>query len=149
MSQQFYDRFISVFFGFVVLLILVLASTELILFYISTQNNVFYVIYCGTLIVCLLYGTKYYKEFRDFQTSLYLLIPSKYEKPSNLESLSIDGLQETPLKVCLFYRNGASYEEIKQVLGLSHPTQVKRQLIKGLDILLRSYEKGEKKGSES
>jgi hypothetical protein len=42
--------------------------------------------------------------------------------------------------VRFYYRNGATYEEIERNLGLKHPNQVKRELIKGLDILLKSYD---------
>ncbi len=147
MSQQFYERFVSLFFGFIILLMLAFVTVELILFYFSMQNIIFYYAYLGMLLSDFFYFIKYYLWFRDFRETLSqgLLFPSKNEEISNLESLEIKGLEDTPLKACLSYRNGATFDEITEFLGLSHPTQAKRELIKGLDILLKFHEKHRKK----
>jgi len=140
MSEQFYERFMALFFNFFIVLILVLVTTESILLFIITQNIVFYIIYCGTLVICFLYGFRFFLQFRDFRKNLFLFLCSE-----SLHSLNIDGLRDLALRICLFYRNGASLQDIAREFGLSHPTQAKRQLQKGLHILLEFYEKhGEK-----
>ena len=146
MSQLFYERFISLFFGFIILLVLVLSATGLVLLYFSTQNIIFYYAYLGMLLFDSFYFINYYFQFRAFRETLSqgLLFPSK-ENPSDLETLEIEDLEDVPLKICLFYRNGASLQDIAKEFGLSHPTQAKRQLQKGLHILLRFYEKRGKK----
>ena len=47
--------------------------------------------------------------------------------------------EDLPLKVCLLYRNRASLSEIERKLGFNHPTQVKRKLLEGLNILLELW----------
>jgi len=150
LSQQFYERFVSLFFGFIILLMLAFVTVELIFFYFSMQNIIFYYAYLGMLLSDFFYFIKYYLQFRDFRETLSqgLLFPSNKESPSDLEPLETDGLEDVSLKVCLFYRNEASLNDIAKDFGFSHPTQAKRELIKGLDILLKSYEKHEKKVSE-
>lgn len=147
MSEQFYERFMALFFNFFIVLILVLVTTESILLFIITQNIIFYYAYLGMLMFDFFYFIKYYLQFRDFRETLSqgLLFPSNKESPSDLEPLETDGLEDVSLKVCLFYRNEASLNDIAKDFGFSHPTQAKRELIKGLDILLKSYEKHEKK----
>lgn len=68
-----------------------------------------------------------------------MFIPSdKAERENQLEPLNIE-VEDVALKACLYYRNGASYEDIKRNLSLSHPEQAKRLLIRGLDFLLKNY----------
>ena len=130
----------ALFFNFFIVLILVLITTESILLFIITQNIVFYIIYSGTLVICFLYGFRFFMQFRAFRKNLFLFLCSE-----NLHSLNIDDLRDLALRTCLFYRNGASLQDIAKEFGLSHPTQAKRQLQKGLHILLEFYEKHGKK----
>lgn len=147
MSEQFYERFVGLFFNLILLLILVLATIEVILFYIFSQNMVFYLIYLEILIFSVFYGVKCFLQLRDFREALSqgLLILSNNEKSSKLPLLEIEDFEDIPLRACLCYRNGANFEQVAEVLGLKHIQQAKRELIKGLDILLRSYEKHERK----
>jgi hypothetical protein len=84
------------------------------------------------------YGVRFILAFRDFREQVIqgLLFPSENSKP--IEPLNMEA-EDLPLKVCLYYRNGATYKKIQQDLGIAYPQQVKRELIKGLDILLREY----------
>ncbi len=140
MSEQFYERFLSLFFGFVVLLTLIVVTIELFFFYFSTQNLVFYYAYLMTLVFCLVYFARYFLQFRDFQNRLGLLIPANERSPSDLEPLKVNELEDVSLRACLCYRNGASFSDIERDFALGHPTQAKRELIKGLGFLLRFYE---------
>lgn len=63
-------------------------------------------------------------------------MPSEAIKP--LEPLSME-LEDLPLKVYLRYRNGATLEVIRQDVGLNTAYQVRRELVKGIDILLREH----------
>jgi len=141
MSQRFYERFVSVFFGFIILIALVVATAQLLFFYTLTQNVVFYCGYAVAAGLSLIYGTRYFVSLKNFKENLYLLIPLEAE--TSFEPLDVDA-DDKALKVCLYYRNGASYKNIAQDLGLKHPTQIKRQLVKGLDILLRFYDQNRK-----
>jgi hypothetical protein len=134
-SEKFLDRFLGFFFGFVVLLIFVLTTIMLILLWISSQNLIFYYGYIASLGFSVFYGIKIYLEFQNFRENLYLFLPNSEKQ---LEPLSID-IQDLPLKVCLYYRNGATLESMKEDFGLKHPNQVRRLLIEGLDILLKEH----------
>ena len=74
---------------------------------------------------------------QDFRENLNLFLPENTEK--QLEPLNME-IEDLPVKVCLLYRNGASLTDIKGDFRLSHPTQVRRKLVEGLDILLKSYD---------
>lgn len=142
MSQQFYEQFVSLLLGFALLIVLVVAAAQMLFFYSFTQNVIFY---CGYAVVAgtsLIYGAKYLLQLRDFKENLCLLIPSVAEKP--IEPLDAN-VEDKVLKVCLYYRNGASLKSIAQDLGLKHPNQIKRHLVKGLDILLRFYDQNRRK----
>lgn len=139
MSEQFYERFLSLFFGFVVLLTLIVVTIDLFFFYFSTQNIVFYYAYLVTLVSCLVYFIRYFLQFRDFQANLGLLFPFNSPRSESLPRLEIE-VEDVALKVCLYYRNGGSFSDIKTHLGFSHTQQVKRELLKGLGFLLRFYD---------
>lgn len=142
MSQQFYERFVSLFFGFIILLMLISVTAGLFFLYFSFQNPILYYAYLGMLLFDFFYFIKYYLGFRIFRETLSqgLLFPSK-NNPSEFDILELEDLENIPLKVCLFYRNGSSLKDIAKDFGFNHPTKAKRQLVKGLDILLKNYEK--------
>ena len=137
MSERFFERFTQLVFGVVMIILLFLGTIMVLLAYVLTQITVFFYFYVGMLAFSFFYALQYSQQFKDFKENLNLFIPpegnNQYLEPLNVE---IDGL---PLKVCLYYRNGATQEQIKQNLGLNHPTQVKRELVKGIDILLKFY----------
>lgn len=136
MSEKFFDKFLNFFFGFIVLLISILMVIIFILLWISSQNLIFYYGYIASFGFSVIYGIRYYLEFQNFRDNLYLFLPNHEEK--QLEPLSVN-VEDLPLKVCLYYRNGATLESMKKDFGLSHANQVKRELVKGLDILLREH----------
>jgi hypothetical protein len=127
------------------LISLISATTEFLIVYLSTGNMIFYYCYLATLFFALFYGLRLYRKYVDFRQNLYLFLPNSSEKQLEPLEMNLED-QDIPLKVCLYYRNGATFEEIKQNLNLSHPTQARRELIKGLDILLKEH--GEKHESK-
>lgn len=144
MSEVFYEKFMSFMLGFLVLTFMVLIASEFLFYYTTQGNIIFYYGYIITVTALCLYGIRYYLSFRNFKENLYLLIPNpNSEKP--IEPLNMD-LNNKALEVCLYYRNGATLSQIERNLGLTHGTQMRRLMRKGLDILLRSYnEHNEKK----
>jgi hypothetical protein len=134
MSEKFLEKFTEMLFGAIVVFLLLTSSTIVLLAWISTQNMIFYYGYIGALGSSFIYVLYYAQQFRNFKETLHLFLPP--EKP--FEPLSME-LEDLPLKVCLDYRNGASYEVIAQNLGIDTSYQVKRELVKGLDILLREH----------
>jgi hypothetical protein len=98
---------------------------------------VFYYCFIGALGFSFFYAINYSRQFSHFKENIGLFIPPDGNN-YKLEPLNME-LEDLPLKVCLYYRNGATQEQIKQNLGLNHATQVKRELVKGLDILLKFY----------
>jgi len=143
MNEAFYNKFLSLFFGFIMVLFLFLVTIELLIFYFTTQNAIFYYLYCGVLVFSSFYGIRCYSEFKYFLENLYLFLPSERNSEKNcLKPLNME-VEDLPLKVCILYRNGLSFERIREKLGLNHIYQVKRELINGLDLLLKNYEKHE------
>lgn len=134
MSERFLEKFTEMLFGAIIVFLLLTSSTIVLLAWISTQNVIFYYGYMGALGFSFIYVLYYGQQYRDFKETLHLFLPP--EKP--FEPLSME-LEDLPLKVCLDYRNGASYEVIAQNLGIDTSYQVKRELVKGLDILLREH----------
>jgi hypothetical protein len=136
MSEQFYDKVLSLFFGFSLFLVLTIANSELLILYLSAQSNVFYVCWLALLAAAAGSGMRFYQNFYSFRANLGLFIPNNEAQTEPL-SIDVDG---KALQVCLYYRNGATLEELKQNFGFNHPNQPKRELIKGLDFLLRFYD---------
>jgi hypothetical protein len=97
------------------------------------------------LAIAVLYGSRYYRNFQNFKANLGLFIPNNNENIQKIEPLDID-VDDKALQVCLYYRNGATLNKLKQDFGFTHPTQTKRELIKGLDFLLKFYDKHKQEG---
>jgi ABC-type multidrug transport system fused ATPase/permease subunit len=136
MSQAFFERFTELLFGVIMILLLFLGTIMVLLAYVLTQIMVFYYAYIGALFFSFFYAFRYAQQFKHFKETLNLFIPSENSKP--IEPLNID-VEDRALKVCLYYQQGAKLEDIAKDLGLNHHQQVKRELRKGLSILLRFY----------
>jgi len=122
-------------FGAIMVFLLLTSSSMILLAYLAIQNVFFYYGYIGALGFNFIYVLYYARQFRDFKETLHLFLPA--EKPFEPLSMETD---ELPIKVCLLYRNGASMEDLSRNLGIKYPYQVKRELQKGLDVLLKSYD---------
>jgi len=112
----------------------------------------FYIMFLGIGLSVFGFAMIYFKEVKELKSNLYLFFPSKSNEASGEEIL--DNIEEPlqiekedlPLKVCEMYRNGLGYGKIMKSLGLKHSNNVKRNIVKGLDFLLKFYHehKGEK-----
>jgi hypothetical protein len=136
MSEAFFSKFTELLFGAIMIFLLFTSSIIVVLAYSFTQNMIFYYAYVGALAFSFVYALNYSRQFKDFKENLYLFIPPG--ENNKVEPLNIE-VNDIALKVCLYYRNGATQEQIKRNLGLNHPTQVKRELVKGLTILLKEH----------
>lgn len=149
MSEQFIQRFLSFFFQSIILVLLVVGSTECFLFYTWTGAIAFYVVFGGILIFASVYGVVLYLSFRGFRESvaqgLFDLVQKDPE--SNGEPLDIE-TDDTALQVCAAYRNGQSFGQIAEHAGLKNRTEVMRQVRRGLEVLLKSYGK-QREGAET
>lgn len=126
-------------------MILLVTASELCLLYILSQNQILYYGFLAILLLASSYGIKYYWSFLDFRNNLYLFVSdSEIKSENHVEPLNME-LNDASLKVCLYYRNGASLEDIQKDLGLNHPQQVKRELVKGLGFLLKFYHEHKEK----
>jgi hypothetical protein len=140
MSEAFYDKVLSLFFGFSLFLILFIANAELLFLYLSQQQNyLFYLTWLAFLGGAALYGIKFYRDLPSFRANLGLFVPNPQARNEiQVESVNFE-TEDNALKVCLSYQQGAKLEQIQHDLGLTHPQQVKRELIKGLTFLLKFY----------
>jgi len=138
-SEQFYDKLLSLFFGFFLLLVLLNVDMQLLIFYLNTQNLLYYAAWVIVSGFSLVFSIKYYGLFGSFRENLGLFLvnpDSKEDKPEPLE-LKFD---DKSLEVCLYYRNSATLQEMKEKFGFNHPNQPKRELIKGIGFLLKFYD---------
>lgn len=93
----------------------------------------FYYLFVGLVALCFWLGFILVRDYRRVARYNWL-------ENERGDSLRVDlSDSETALKVCLFYRNGATYEDIKRSSGFSDNKQVQREIRKGLDILLREH----------
>lgn len=137
MSLRFYEKFLSLAFGFIFLLILVMASGELLIYYLSTWSIFFYYIFLANLFLASIYGIKYYLDYQNFRKELGFYLPVE-EKEEKLE-YSNEDLPVVSLQACRDYRNGASYNEIKDSYGLDHPNKARRLVLTGIGVLLKEH----------
>jgi len=145
MTERFYEKFLSFFFSLAILLMLVFATVQLLIIYVFYGFYIFYVLYFWLVLFSSFYGFKWYLAFKDFQENLYLFIPNSRDSNPAIEPLNME-IDDLPLKVCLWYQQGAKFEDIQGDLGFTHPEQVKRELRKGLSFLLRFYNEHRDKG---
>jgi hypothetical protein len=77
---------------------------------------------------------------REFLHLRYIRNNFPLEDDGKVEPLTLDlENEDLALKVCLLYRNGDSFKEIMKAFNLQHPMEVRRLMVKGLDVLLKTY----------
>lgn len=141
MSEAFYEKFLGFFTQFMFLLFGALVTVEFLTFYVYLQNSVFFYVYDVAVLLTAMYAAKFFLNFREFKSDLYLFFPSNNIEGQQNEFSNAE-FTELSLEACRLYRCGFSMPQIEEKLGFTHPTQVRRALNKGLKILLESY--GEK-----
>lgn len=142
MSEAFYNKFLSFFSRFIILVFLSISTFELLIFYFLNQNIAFLIAYDLGLLCSFVYGVHFFVKYREFKADLYLFFPSIAQTQNNEEEIKAKtGLinEELSLEVCRLYSRGCSFSDIEKKIGFSYPTQTKRELIKGLRVLLKNY----------
>lgn len=139
MSEQFYNKVLGLFFRFSLLLLLLVADMEVLFWYIVARSLLLYTFWLGLLMVSVLYGLRLYGNFDEFRINLGLFMQNNERGDEKIEPLNME-FNDKAVQVCLYYRNGASLTQIKENMGFDHAEQVRRHLLKGLDILLKNYE---------
>ena len=137
MSEQFYDRILTLFFGFSLFLVVLNVNIQFLILYTTQQNFLYYYAWLAVLGLTAYYGVVYYRSFQNFRNNLGMFLPI-VENNEKIEPLNME-LSDKSLQVCLYYRNGATLEQIKANCGFNHANQVKRELIKGIGFLLTFY----------
>ena len=135
----FLNKTLSFFVQFLMVIFLFMITVEFAIFYIMSNNMAFYYASIFVFMIVMVYSFDMVKKFQGFQDMFDQNISnSKYSsemsKPLDMET------EELPLKACLYYRNSHSFVYVAKALGLGHPELARRQVIKGLDILLKNYE---------
>lgn len=120
-----------------------LIGAEFMFFYSLSGDFIFYYSSIGVFGSLIVYTAKYYQEFQGFRETLSqgLYFPnSNNEKVLDPISKPLDmEVEDLPLKACLLYRNGHSFEHVSKALGLGHSEQARGELVKGLDTLLKEH----------
>ena len=88
-----------------------------------------------TLTFLIFYVLNYFR-FRRLEAWIAVL-SSRFIEKKDLIDVPMD--EESALKICAMYHNGDTYENIMKEFGFSSPIQVKRNIIKGLGILLKEH----------
>lgn len=139
--NAFYEKFVSLFVALIVLLFIFLVAVGFLFLHVFTGNIISFFGYAILLCIAGICSLKYYLRVNDFKTRLYLYIPNEPKNTDrNDNPLELEGLEDVSLKACLLYRNCHSLTDVSEASGLKYSEQAKRELIKGLDILLKSYE---------
>jgi len=141
-SEQLFDKLISLFFRFFFLLFLMFVSIELSFLSLVYGFLNSYLVWAFVVVALTVYLLKCYFDIREFREALSqgLLLPHKENEDEKLEPLTLDlEDDDLALKVCLLYRNGDSFKEIMKAFNLQHPMEVRRLMVKGLDVLLKTY----------
>ena len=143
MSQQFYSKLSNILFKFMVLICILIANSELLILYLlNPASQAYYFGYMVLLGLSAIFGFKYILEYRQFRETLAqgLFCPSDVDRLVNSSDFGpLDIPDDKALAVCTYYHNGSTLTQIERNMGFTHPEQVKRHLLKGLDILLKEH----------
>jgi hypothetical protein len=140
-TQQYYERFIgtiSVF--FLILVVGILAGLVGFAWFLS-QSKILFLCFIGTLYVMYCISLLALSKFTAFRSDVQQgLLTRESPMPNNENTLEIlDIPEDKALAVCTLYHNGVGYKEIQKSMGFEHRQQVKRALLKGLDVLLKEH----------
>jgi len=112
-------------------------ATELSLFYVLSQEIICYWSSTGVFGVALILTFQMVKDFEHFQSMYDENISNSKQNAALNKSLDVEA-EDLPLKACLLYRNGYSFQQIVNKLQLGDEAQTaKRLVVRGLDLLLK------------
>ncbi|MEA2089398.1 MAG: hypothetical protein U9O89_01375, partial [Thermoproteota archaeon] len=141
MSDVFYERFTELQFKFFILLFIMLVTLQVTVITVMFQAWNLYYLFSTCACVVVLFIIKHFIDYREFKDKIGLYIPNPSVKNKSYgEHVDMNIVDEdTPVQVCMLYRNGMSFRDIMRELQLNHPIQVKRNLMEGLDVLLKEH----------
>ena len=136
----FLNKTLSFFLQFLMLIFLFMITVEFAIFYIMSNNMAFYYASIFVFMIVMVYSFDMINKFQSFQDMFDQNISNSKLNLELRQPLEMEGLEERAVKACLYYRNSHSFVYVAKALGLGHPELARRQVIKGLDILLKNYE---------
>ena len=111
---------------------------ELAVFYFMSQEIIFYYASMGVFGITIIYTFQMIKDFQHFQNIFDQNISNLKQNVELNTPLAMEA-EGLPLKACLLYRNSHSFTYVSKALGLNHSELARRQVIKGLDALLKEH----------
>jgi hypothetical protein len=154
MSNGFNERFLSLFFGLAVILILASGATNFLMIFSNNGNIAFY--YAGSMLfgISFALSLRFYLNYKSFRESCIqgLYDPPDVEENRSwfkgksktepiLEPLNLNlESEDTCLKVCLAYAENKNLYKIRDEFGFRDATTSRRELQKGLRILLKEHD---------
>lgn len=143
MTEAFYSKILEIIGQFLFFLISIIGLTIFLISWLMTGMQIFYTAWLTSMACSLLFFIWFYFNFKQLTEKVSLYFPKAIgdstEPPMQDKVLS----DNDALNACIYYEQGASLNDIRDSLGLDHPTQVKRLLRKGLKILIMNYRKNE------
>jgi len=134
---SFLNKILHFLIHFLAVIFMFMIATELSLFYVMSDNIFCYWGSTGIFGIALFITVQMVKDFEHFQDIYDQNISNSkldvtLNKPLNVEA------EDLPLKACLLYRNGYSFQQIVNKLQLGDEAQTaKRLVVRGLDLLLK------------
>ena len=134
---SFLNKILQFFIYFLAVIFMFMIATELSLFYVLSQEIICYWSSTGVFGVALILTFQMVKDFEHFQSMYDENISNSKQNAALNKSLDVEA-EDLPLKACLLYRNGYSFQQIVNKLQLGDEAQTaKRLVVRGLDLLLK------------
>jgi hypothetical protein len=147
-TETFYQKFLAFFFRSVIVIVLFLGAAQLLLLFVANGEIGYYWSFGVMLSLSLTYLFKFCIDFRGFQESanqgLFDPVVASENRSWNkgkaeAEPLNIE-TEDMALKVCVAYAEDKNFYEIKKEFNFRDATRAKRELQKGLTMLLKEHE---------
>jgi len=136
MIEVFLNKALSLLSGFFWFIIILMANIEFLILYVLSQIWCYYYAWLLVMAYAVYVGIRNYRSFTNFKTDLAAYIETHITAPEPVT----DTYSDQALTICARYRNGSTMQKIRHDLGLTHPNQVRRQLLQGIGFLLRFYD---------
>jgi hypothetical protein len=144
MSEPLYQKLVSMLLGLALLILAIFASAVLFLFVFIAQIQGALYAALGVLVLSCLFGARYFLQVKHFKEDMHLYIPGSGIEQTREPLINTSEPKEPrdrALKAVFYYRAGVPFKDIAERLGLPiHATAGKREVLKGLDILLKEHE---------
>lgn len=147
MSDVLFQKLLSMFAQFILLIIFGSVTTGITIVYVLTNHILLYVGFLWFLVLTSAYGVQTFRDYRHLSDTMHLYVPQTESQikmnPGRLDETILKGLDITardPIQFCSLYSQGCTLFSIGKQFDLD-PQQVKRIIQQGLKTLLESYAK--------